>query len=474
VKTVPLILIILVGVTVTGGQAISSVVEIVTVYSQNEQFYLRSIPYDNEFPSLPGKTHVYQTGNSVPRYEFERGFDSVDADSNNLILSNNGEVIFHAIPWEADEQKEGLKSVTIYKHGKIAASFTETEINGCDKKRERCSLLYSNFETVVDAEKSYLGTRNYKKVFKDGVDEKERFLSDFSLFSSDDVVYLTDSKKVVHTFDLKDGKYTGSESFANLFERIKSKARFTRVELKAYQAPLFSDFPKLKDGRNTQVSLANAIGMKPASSSKPRDEQFKQYAFKINSTISRDGSLEIEAIEFWDDHLPKEKIIQFFKTNKFDVSAIPRVFEKWNIGEEYFYFRNKNDRVARQEKRKDITEQRDEYRRRLTLERINGVYIPKDLGDCFIELDKILSQIDKQEMMALPAKRDMVQYHMGLGMWMRNTWGLWAGSRLQKYFLDRGIRHPDDMSGVIMEYYYDWLKGQKETWKAWEKNPQPH
>lgn len=62
---------------------------------------------------------------------------------------------------------------------------------------------------------------------------------------------------------------------------------------------------------------------------------------------------------------------------------------------------------------------------------------------------------------------------MGLGMWMRNNWRLWAGSRLQKYFLVRGIRHPDDMSGVILEYYYDWLKGQKEAWKDWDKNPRP-
>jgi hypothetical protein len=273
---------------------------------------------------------------------------------------------------------------------------------------------------------------------------------------------------------LKQGKYLSSDSFASLFARIKSKARFTRVELKEYQAPLLSDFPGLKNGRNTNVSLANAIGMKSASSLESKDEQFKQYAFKINSTISRDGSLEIEAIEFWDDYLPKQKITEFFKTNKFDVSAIPRVFDKWNIGDQYFYFRNKNDRVARQEKKNDLAEQRDEYRRRLALERIDGAYIPKDLGDCFIELDKILSEIDKKEIIALPAKRDMVQYHMGLGMWMRNTWRLWAGSRLQKYFMDRGIRHPDDMSGVIMEYYYDWLKGRKETWKAWEKNPQPH
>lgn len=55
-------------------------------------------------------------------------------------------------------------------------------------------------------------------------------------------------------------------------------------------------------------------------------------------------------------------------------------------------------------------------------------------------------------------------------MWIRNNWGLWGGSRLQKYFTDKGIHHPDNMSHVILVHYYDWLLGSKETWKEWEKS----
>jgi hypothetical protein len=54
---------------------------------------------------------------------------------------------------------------------------------------------------------------------------------------------------------------------------------------------------------------------------------------------------------------------------------------------------------------------------------------------------------------------------------MRNNWGLWSSSRLQKYFTDKGVMHPDDMSSVILFFYYDWLKGKKETWKEWDKSP---
>lgn len=469
-RIVFLIFTVLISATVVLGQAVGSSVEIVTTYSQNGMFYLKSVPFDSEFPTVRGKTSVYEKGKATPLYVFERGFDSVNGDSNNLTLSNNGEVIFYAISWGADDEKEGLKSVTIYKRGKIIKSFTETEITGCDKKKERCSLLYSNYDEVVDKGKSNWGTPRYKKAFKEGVSEQEKFLSDFPIFSFNDTVYLTDSKGQIHIFDLKEGNYTGSDSLDHLFEQIKDKGRFNKTELSSYDAPVFLDFPRLRNGRNPYASLAAHIGMKPASIFNKRDEKYKLYSFKINSSINRDGTLEIEAIEF-DDGLPKEKITEFFKVNRFDSSSVPRVFEKWNLGEEYFYFRNQNDLLARQEKRQEKMKQRKEYEARLTLERINGIYIPKDLGECFVELDKLLSEVDKKEMQVLPKRDDMIRYHLGLGMWMRNNWGLWSGSRLQKYFNDRGVTHPDEMSSVVLYYYHDWLNGKRDTWKDWESKP---
>lgn len=470
-KAILILFIILVSISLANAQATSSAVDIVTVYSQNERFYLKSIPYDNEFPTLRGKTYVYQTGKSVPLYVFDRGFDSVDEDSNNLILSNDGEVIFFVIPWEADEKKEGLKSISVYRSGKIIRSFTEKEVNGCDKQKERCTLLYQiALEQIIDQEKSNWGTRNYKKVFKSAVDEKTRFLSDFPIFSSDEIVYVTDSKKNVHLFDLKDGSLVRSAAFDDIFDQLKSKGRFTRTELIAHDVHVYLDFPRLKDGRDPYKSLAAFLKMKPASLLERKDEQYKLYTFEVSLDIARDGSVTVESIDVAEG-LPKGKILEFFATNKFDISEIPDAFEKWHFGDEFFSFRNSNDSIARRERQERITEQQRERETRLTLESIDGVYIPKDLGDCFLELDKVLSEVDRKEIIALPEKEDMIQYHMGLGMWMRNTWRLWAGSRLQKYFTDKGIHHPDDMSGVILSYYYDWLHGKKDTWKDWEKNP---
>jgi hypothetical protein len=68
--------------------------------------------------------------------------------------------------------------------------------------------------------------------------------------------------------------------------------------------------------------------------------------------------------------------------------------------------------------------------------------------------------------------------HMGgLGMWIRNNWGINGGSRLLKYFNDRGDignreYGRDIVSGIIISTYIKWVNGDKNSWKDWEKqNP---
>lgn len=107
-------------------------------------------------------------------------------------------------------------------------------------------------------------------------------------------------------------------------------------------------------------------------------------------------------------------------------------------------------------------------------------YVPKDLEDAFIELMRMLSPALLNEI-KLKSEKDMIEYHHGLGTWLRNNWGLWAGSRLAQYFRQLGINHPDDMSGIILTSFWRHLHSQpikldeqvesyKEYWrKAAEK-----
>jgi hypothetical protein len=318
---------------------------IVTVHSENNRFYMKSVPFDNEWPTLRGKTSVFAVGNPTPLYVIDRGFDSVERDSNNLILSNDGETIFFALPWGASEDQEGLKSITIYRHGRILKSYTQTDVNGCDLKQERCSLLYSNFDAVVDRERSGLATPDFRKVFKEGIDAKERFLSDFPIFSLGDTVYLTDSKRMIHLFDLQNGSLVASASFDTLYDEMANEGRFTRMELERIETPVFFKFPDLSDGRAAEASLAEHLGMKSVDVFRKADDKYKRYCVKVNTNIRADGRLEVESLEV-DPDLPKHRIMAFLLSNTFDRRSIPAVFENWNLGDEYFFFRKSDKRLA--------------------------------------------------------------------------------------------------------------------------------
>ncbi|HHH53596.1 MAG TPA: hypothetical protein ENK91_08050 [Bacteroidetes bacterium] len=110
-------------------------------------------------------------------------------------------------------------------------------------------------------------------------------------------------------------------------------------------------------------------------------------------------------------------------------------------------------------------------------EYIEGVYIPKNLDECLSEIDKKLSEKDKKEICEMNEKEFIGSSHFGLGIGLRNSWGLWKKSRLVIHFNNMGIFHPDDMSGIILASYYRKLKGKKISLKKqvkyyknyWEK-----
>jgi hypothetical protein len=86
------------------------------------------------------------------------------------------------------------------------------------------------------------------------------------------------------------------------------------------------------------------------------------------------------------------------------------------------------------------------------------VYIPRDLDDCFAELSRMLHPKFVEKLKA--RESEATNQHFGLGLWMRNNWGLWGDSHLNRYFHDKGIFHPDDMSGIILKTYIRHLNSQ--------------
>lgn len=92
-------------------------------------------------------------------------------------------------------------------------------------------------------------------------------------------------------------------------------------------------------------------------------------------------------------------------------------------------------------------------------EYIDGEYIPKNLKNCFDRLNSMLSEKIIEEIKTKTEKDFTTSSHFGLGLWIRNNWGLWQGSRLHHFFKAKGIFLPDDMSEIILTSYYRKLKG---------------
>ena len=85
-------------------------------------------------------------------------------------------------------------------------------------------------------------------------------------------------------------------------------------------------------------------------------------------------------------------------------------------------------------------------------------YIPSDLDDAIRHLKETLPT-DDIESLKKAGERDLARLHFGFGMGLRNSWELWGGSRLAKWFNGVGIMHPDDMSGIIIESLVRDLRG---------------
>lgn len=77
--------------------------------------------------------------------------------------------------------------------------------------------------------------------------------------------------------------------------------------------------------------------------------------------------------------------------------------------------------------------------KRVNSDSLNGLYIPKDINECLTEFDKVYDQKSKEQFKNWDEEKAVNLGHLGgPGKWLRNNWGLWGGSRLQKYFMDLG------------------------------------
>jgi len=77
--------------------------------------------------------------------------------------------------------------------------------------------------------------------------------------------------------------------------------------------------------------------------------------------------------------------------------------------------------------------------------------VPTTLAEAHAELERVLPAEELKKIDAMKSEDEMIEYHFGIGMGIRNSWGLWGGSPLSKHMQELGFTHADDISGVILE-----------------------
>ena len=79
---------------------------------------------------------------------------------------------------------------------------------------------------------------------------------------------------------------------------------------------------------------------------------------------------------------------------------------------------------------------------------------PKNLTECIQMLDKNLKKEDKEYIKTLTEDEFFKESHFTIGMGIRNEWIRSGNPELVKFFSDEGVKHPDDMSAMILTSYY--------------------
>ena len=94
------------------------------------------------------------------------------------------------------------------------------------------------------------------------------------------------------------------------------------------------------------------------------------------------------------------------------------------------------------------------YEWRVRQERLFDVYIPRDLGEVFNQLNQLSEASGRENFRRLSEQGAATKPFFGLGSWMSHNWGFYGGSRLTAYLNQLNLYHPDDMTRFLLVMYH--------------------
>lgn len=454
----------------SGGFAYSS-----EVYSCNKKYRVQSYPFDNMFPTDRGISYVKDSLGII--YKINRSFD-LDPDSYvQTAISNDGKKVIYitAIGYYSDFKNiDGLdyNHVVVYKEGKLFQSFTIKDFTGCDEMTEACpGIFYTNYnKTGGKRAGSHLSS------FKDSAGDAEKYLSANYFVNINDTIYVTDARKIVTVYDLYRTRIIERMPFDAAYKKIKGhfniKPVLTKLPVPSLRLDSLTD---IVTGDLLSQAIEKISGFKFISSWGGNADYFRLggFSIKMSGLLNKDGRLDITEIEC-DKALPKDKIVAYMHKARFNALKIPEETEQWYM--QYFFgmYTYHDEQKAIQLKREQELLRAQHNDAESVAAYIDDVYIPADLQECMLELDKTLNFQSKQILKAATSTSDFNSHMGGLGMWIRNNWGLHRRSRLYQFFAENTAVISDDggfkadiISGVVISCYTQWLRGNKDICKEW-------
>lgn len=437
----------------------SSTCYIHTLASHNNKFFLRTIPFDGIHETPTGKTVVF-TSDSTIVYEIPRYFEINLA--NELYLSDDGQTVLYAMNTEYTWDRIHYKCIEIYKRGKKIKEYSLADIFQCNNDVEDCALFYKD---GIDSVKWIQKKRTV--FYKNEATELEKLVStQATYYSKDTILIFAKDGKTLLKIDLATGNLS-KDKFTSI--DINELKQLDKASLKTKSVTVDSYNPKMKNGKTLRASLAEYLNMAIHLQDVPNAQDadsYKCYYIDMEFFVDTSGKAEIVYIEEV-EKISRKKIEKFMRNNLFDTSPIPQGADKWLLTGRVRLM-NKDLKAAKRERQREIAREKIEYNKRIVADSVNGRYIPKNLEDCFFELNKILLPKDIEAMRKLKSRDGMIIHHLDLGMWLRNNWSIWGGSRIQQYMYKKGVEHPDSISGKILAFYYDWLHGEHTAWRQFE------
>lgn len=87
-------------------------------------------------------------------------------------------------------------------------------------------------------------------------------------------------------------------------------------------------------------------------------------------------------------------------------------------------------------------------------------YLLNSLEDCFRELNSLIKQKGRKELLQISEEQFLFQSHFEIGAWIRNNWIREGRVTFIETLREKGARHIDDISAIILTSYYRYLHGR--------------